>query len=776
VAVPASGPVAAPASGPVAAPASGPVALTAPRRPSGPVAIPKAVAIEPLPAEAPRRKRPALSELIESASGAVSAATSAVIPGLDEDVDVGKALARARAITGGDLDRELELLREQSAAPRGEVSIEAASAELARQLGGAPVRKDKSQRWAPPPAVATEPAIATEPSLPAVTVEDARAKVAPVAPEAKAEPVEAKAEPVEAKAELVEAPAEPVEPAPPESPRRDTTADVGAADAEREVAEPEAQPADAGHAAAADAPDEDLDEGVIERDEEDLVHLRAEEVRPRTFAPANVDQILTEPRRELTSGERWDGNHADDAPAYAEPELAEPSEHEVDDAQISDEVHQLADDDYEEEELEHTHIGEPLDPHNFDDPPYGRVAPDPSAFSPQLDAHLADQLDAHLAAAEAEADADADDLDLEDPDDVAATGDRAADHDPDLDLDAAPHAHVIAQDRALSVGGEYDSAIVEELLDAAPTHDPRYATALGGSRGTPLPDVLIATDPGATTVAVPPDDLDEVFDDFEIIAEADAEDADLLLADGDPPTVERERQHGAPQADADFAAQLDLGDDSDFYAPAPEPRGRRGTEARDLSAGQALAALEDTDDVLDLDAGSPSSGVPVSYGGHDSSRSAGVSPPHDFDQSDVIAIPPELRRDHKSRAAARPAQAAARPSQSPASGPVRREPQVLRSATAAARSASAARARAGASDDFDLESALEALDVDLDELAPPPAPTPRPAHPARPQRGAAARPTDSGRVARPTPQTPSGRNRRPATDDGVIIDFDDDDD
>ena len=131
--------------------------LTSPRK-SGPIAIAKVNVIEALAPEAPRRKRPAIHEVIESASGPIVSVVS--VPGLDDDVDVNAVLARARALAGGNLDAELEALREVAAAPL-EVSIEAASAELARQLGGKAVsKKDRSARWAPPPEVAAPVVVA----------------------------------------------------------------------------------------------------------------------------------------------------------------------------------------------------------------------------------------------------------------------------------------------------------------------------------------------------------------------------------------------------------------------------------------------------------------------------------------------------------------------------------------------------------------------------------------------------------------------------------------
>ena len=124
--------------------------LTAPRRTTGPVTVPKVAAIAPLAPEPPRRTRPALSEILERASGPVVSAFPAV-PGLDDNVDIGAAIARARALAGGSLDAELEALSETAAAPV-EISIDAASAELARQLGGSGVRRDRSAGVIAPPA------------------------------------------------------------------------------------------------------------------------------------------------------------------------------------------------------------------------------------------------------------------------------------------------------------------------------------------------------------------------------------------------------------------------------------------------------------------------------------------------------------------------------------------------------------------------------------------------------------------------------------------------
>lgn len=175
--------------------------------------------VAPLAPEPKRRPRTNVSELIAQAS---SGPVAMALPGLEDDVDVGAAILRARSITNGDFDRELESLFDQafdqSAAPLSEISVEAASVELARQLGGVAVQS--SQRWAVPPAVTNE------------------------APEQAA----------------------PEEAAPEEA-------------APEEAAPEEAEPLEAAPVVAEAAPVEPdaADEGVIERDDEDRAHLARSE-------------------------------------------------------------------------------------------------------------------------------------------------------------------------------------------------------------------------------------------------------------------------------------------------------------------------------------------------------------------------------------------------------------------------------------------------------------------------------------------------------------------
>lgn len=166
-----------PASGPIGVAKSEPSRpssplLTSARPGSGPIALlrDEHSARVPVPVLAPeksRPRRPRVQELIDRASE-LSAPIIAALPAveLDMHVDVESVLARARSLAGGELDAELDRLRDAAAAPI-EISVEAASAELARQLGGKPVAKRErsgSARWAPPPAIETRTVTPSETS------------------------------------------------------------------------------------------------------------------------------------------------------------------------------------------------------------------------------------------------------------------------------------------------------------------------------------------------------------------------------------------------------------------------------------------------------------------------------------------------------------------------------------------------------------------------------------------------------------------------------------
>jgi len=722
---PASGPVpvVTPAPAPAAMPApiaaldapSGEALMTAPRRTTGPMAVAKVPAVAPLAPELPRRKRIAMSQIIESASGPI-ASIAVAVPGLDDDVDLAAALARARALAGGGaIDAELEALAEVAAAPL-EISVEAASAELARQLGGNAVRRDRSARWAAPPATTSTAA----------------------PPPAQAEPgVEPLAEPAAAEPASAASTAEP----------------VAAEPAAAEAAEPGVEPLAAEPASAAPPADD-----------------RAEPPEEAAFALPDADPVIAEPGQP--------GSGVDDhdvAPGRTAEDLHPPGELDLEDG-------------------EHTELGDmPVDPVAQGAPgephgdPHG-TSDEPSPIDHQL-------LEAQLAEAEAAAEADIAGL-------AAALG-AAADDDP--------------------------------------------AAGYVADAGYELPRA-------GDELAEPPVDLNlEEIDDFEILAEADADDEDLLAAHGEQDASDS-RERLAPPAIAvrrarvsselDFAARLDLGDDSDrhFVTPDGEFSAHHVLDAvhddlvdrladsliDDLSArprprdpllesaGHALAGFDTSDEPLDEPAGRDS--------GHDAGH---VVEPMDEPESTgsfTIAGIPSDSLDLEP------------PPPPPPPAPVRIEPARMRAARSQRASAHgeprvlqpapsplAMPSLHGAPvEDHELEHALEALDVDLDDLSIPHAATQlqRAGEPAKPIPVAAARsaPRAQGRALKPTPvptsaptpsrspsrspspapsptasPAPSRPGRQPAatpvapspgrvvaprvtTEDGVLINFDDDDD
>jgi hypothetical protein len=172
-----------PASGPIGvARESGPIT-----RDSGPIAIARDESKRiPVPVLAPERSRPARPRPQDMIDKAIElSARIVVVPAaeLDMHVDVARVLSRARALAGSDLDVELAALRDAAAAPN-EISVDAASAELARQLGGKPISKrERSSRWSPPPPVEMKselpPIVTRYPSEPFATKTRAETEVAP---------------------------------------------------------------------------------------------------------------------------------------------------------------------------------------------------------------------------------------------------------------------------------------------------------------------------------------------------------------------------------------------------------------------------------------------------------------------------------------------------------------------------------------------------------------------------------------------------------------------
>jgi hypothetical protein len=680
--------------------AAGDALLTAPRRITGPIAVAKVLAVAPLAPEPPRRKRIAMSELIESASGPIASVSVSV---LDDDVDVAAAVVRARALAGDGYDAELEALAEVAAAPL-EISIEAASAELARQLGGSGVRRDRSARWAVPPATATAPAGPPVHDAGKLPVRDAAEL--PVRDAGELSVRDAGELPVRDAGEL---------------PVRDA-GELPVRDAEP----PPGQAVDAPHAEAAQEAALDLPAAPAGAAPLDALAEPAHEADAGAFSLPYDDQVAVEPEPRASSSGRL----------------------EIEPGQIAEELHQLSELDLED--VEHTELGDaPPAPAGHGDEPRG--LDEASAVDHEL---LAARLEAQLAEAEAEAEADA--LGL-----AAALGAAAVD------------------DPAAGAGGGIE-----------PAGD--------GPDDAPL-DLSL-----------------EEIDDFEILAEADADDEDLLAAHGEQEASDSRERFAAPRISArrarvsselDFAARLDLGDDSDRHFVAQDvelsahhvldavrddlPLADRLADSlldelaqppgpRDPlidSAGHALAGFDTGDDPLDEPAASDSGSSGQPLFGPDSTGSftiAGIP-------SDSLDLEPPSPVRSAPAATPRPA----RSQRAPAPG----EPAILR----AAPSPLAPSLHSAPVEDHELEHALEALDVDLDDLSIPhaathlalEAPKPRPVAAARyapPSQVRVPRPTPvPSNPGRPSPAAPvapaSGRGGAPriTTEDGVVIDFDDDD-
>jgi hypothetical protein len=406
----------------------------------------------------------------------------------------------------------------------------------------------------------------------------------------------------------------------------------------------------------------------------------------------------------------------------------------VDPEQIHEEIHRLHDGDPDLEEVERTQIGElpDVDSEAFAQHSY--------ATMPAQNVASAERLDAELAEAEAEASRE--------------------------DMGFA-------------------------LEDAAPPQDGDYVIPLGtpsspliedsGYRSGDSLEMAIAAAADQQQEDENIEDIEEI-EDFEILAEADAEDAELM---GVAPPPTSARPVSEVPARPSFLNRLDLDEDSGYHAPAAasgfdefshEPG---ELDPRILSAGHALRAFDEPDDFnapgtytpvpkeepyrpqsdYSLESGTDDFDAPHGDYGNPS----GFVPPDAFDQSDVISI----------RAETPPAQRQA--------------------------------------EEFDLETALEALDVDLDDLG---APHLAAAHAKQRNRAsspvvragnnrtsgqravaqttdedshlaqspteeasvARARQTGSGRVVTPAPVPKSGRvHTRATTEDGIVIDFDDDD-
>jgi hypothetical protein len=425
-------------------------------------------------------------------------------------------------------------------------------------------------------------------------------------------------------------------------------------------------------------------------------------------------------------------------------------------------------------------------------------------------------------------------------------------------------------DRPAEGGGFALPADADDLDDAGPDAADSFAGAASGFDDERAPDDGYDNEDdedddedeqtgGHIEAREPPHELGvDEFDDFEILAEADADDEDLLASSAERDAVPRRRAVRPATAERrpselDFASRLDLGDDSDRYtAPsaddfsahhvidntpdeltgqhhASRPRiDARIADPYQVSAGKALAALETGDDVFEDDAevtddpdayrlrrvvqpifepessssvtlaGVPSDSIDVDppsqrRGGLAESRPARGQPARSEPRPSPYpdpwpAAPPEPRAPQRSepRATVRPEP---RPSPYPEPRPAARpeprashrpEPRASQRPEPAVLRHSPLSLHDGPVEDYELEHALEALDVDLDDLSIPHAATQLQRDPSRPSAAPQPRATVAtpSRPIRPSAASPgSGRVSAPrAPSEGSIdIDFDDDD-
>lgn len=730
-----------PTSSPIARRADGPpeALLTAPRPSSGPAVVtrPSAAGLAPEPA---RATRPRLADLMAKAAELSGAAAATGVPGLDDHVDVDRAMIRARALAGAnDLEAELAALREAAAAPLVEISIEAASAELARALGGAAVGKRSR--------VVGVPALGTA-EMPTV------------------------AQPVEAPPSAVVA--TPVGDVP------DASALANDAAAGSEILAPEAAITEAM------VPERDLEAEPGERASSPVLRALGSDPEPRRVRAQTAPALIVddEPDHELAStASARDGSRL--APVTSDELLVDPELDSFDRAFEAARVHtgvartaapldedgidELDPDDIEELPGESTQIGQVA---GHLDAGLGG-----SPIAQQL--HLADALDRELAEAESD-------------DNELAASIRAAAAAYEAELAEVPEAHAQLDDEEISdldVLAEADASDADLLS----SHGERES-----SDGAPAYAPAADYEP----VAAEPADAAYVHQAYDSEAYAAPASADLAYAQQDaayapgaqpdPANTSEQEPDRPPESsssggrparratddDFDFAAQLDLGDDDDVVAPGEPP----------LPDVDAYNATSDYTIAERLAYTPPSFAEPP-----------GLDAALDFDDPHQFATQtpakPEPRGRANSRSRAPLAQTARYAAADPSSDPVDfDEPH---------RFAEPAR---GSLDD--LENALSTLDVDLDHLAVPdasraaraprasrsstgvpslpgmpPERDPDPRAPAydRPNRTPKRRgqPSKRGTAAAPTPvaKRPAPAPRAASEGDGgVLIDFDNEDD
>jgi hypothetical protein len=736
-------PVPAVAAGPV--PVVGEGLLTAPRRTTGPISVAKVAAIAPLPPEPPRRPRAPVSEVLERASGPI-VGLAAAVPGPDDDVDLAAAIARARALAGGALDAELEALCEAAAAPL-EISVEVASAELARQLGGSAVRRDRSAGWAPPPATSLESPDAARSNGAALNGAARAPAIDDAALVAAAERLGQDAAP--AADERAADDAAPVLAA--ERPGQDAA--PAAADDAAPVVAAERPGQDAAPAAADDA----APVVAAERPGQDAAPAATDDVAPVAAGPEDgaASGAAAAPEAVAEWSAAAETESAPAASAVAGVETAAPSAAAVE-VDASSGAAEMAGD--------AAFADAPADP----DPAPGLAAIEaPDAPRPT------DAFDA--------------------PDDDDDRGAPAWPYDlPRLErIRTEPSAPVgvvfPAEGRAELALADLDSDEHTELGE--------MPVAPGGFEPPVDPGDHAAAEAeiaaGFAPAAEPPLELGvDEFDDFEIIAEANADDEDLLASHGEHDASSRRELAARPEtgerrpSELDFAARLDLGDDGDLYLGAsadelsagqvldslqdeqtrqhPAHRERFAPappDPRAISVGVALAALEADDEVGDEDGDDAFDDAEVTED-PDAYAQRVVRPIFDPDPSSSVTLAgvPSDSIDVDIPAPRRPG-----PSEPPR--PAHRAEPIA--PPRPARRHAPLSLHEAPVEDHELEHALEALDVDLDDLAIPHAAPQRQREPSRPtpqvrSQPASRTPAPGVRGAQPTPAPPRGAQPTPA--------------
>jgi len=671
--------------------------LTAPRTNSG------AIPVAPLHPEKSRPRRPRVQDVIDKAAE-LSAPMIAALPTptseLELHVDLDSVLDRARALAGGELDAELETLREAAAAPI-EISVEAASAELARQLGGKPIAKrdrSGSARWAPPPSVvelrAKMPVLVDEPvESPRESDDAVSAAAAPDVPAATAPEsvTSAASEPATSAASEPAASAapEPIAEAAPQSFSSRTRAETEGA--------PSAQIAAVVQAAldASPALDELDATPVFPRDDFDDAFV----------ANATTTTAVDEPLHPRTMKPR---------PLTAQPDADD------------ERVELLASGEYELADL-------------GDDAPQERTQIGGSSYGdPSIPDQLAAQLDEQLAEAEAEAERDLAD--------ALARGDVGAHGAPayeSSDAAAGDDAEEISELDVLAEADEEDADLLASQADhdtvAPPVADPYgYDTVLPAPR--PYDEDTVA--PGVSAYSYAPSVVDSYARDD--VGERQQE-AYGYESGAPAPADEHEGYDtiAPPLADQHGYDTLapPLADQHGYDTLAPPLADQHGSDARGQGYGHDHDRPSVEDFAARLDLGDDDDPPPSEEFDHDAAREfdAGV-PPHDYGGEAMEPVVPaavaEARAPRRRRSSSEPSSSYTFAENYPQAGlqlgpddnasneldephgyapaptalaqpsrPVGPDPRLLRYG----------RATTGSTED--LEDALAALDVDLDDLS-----------------------------------------------------------